>query len=82
MNTVSARTMSFIDEWVAKNICQKYGCDEKMALLKFLDSETYQMVKDYETAVYLMSPKIVFDMWETEQATGDPRNSIYIRDLI
>ncbi len=80
MNTVSARTMSFIDEWVAKDICQKYGYDEKLALRKFLESKTYQMVRDYETAVYMMSPKIVFDMWEAEQKTGDPRNSAYIKD--
>ncbi len=82
MNTVSVRTMTFIDEWVAKDICQKYGYDEKTALRNFLESETYQMVKDYDTAIYLMSPKIIFDLWEAEQQTGDPRNSIYIKDAL
>ena len=60
-------------------IVEKYGIDEKTALRKFIKSETYQMLIDMETEVYKMSPRIVFDMWESEIVTGDPRNSAYIR---
>jgi len=40
---------------------------------------TLQMLLDKEQEVYTMSPRIVFDMWESERTTGDPRNSQYIR---
>lgn len=34
---------------------------------------------DAEQRIYTMSPRIVFDMWESEQITGTPRNSQYLR---
>lgn len=46
---------------------------------RFIESETYQMLCDPELEIYKMSPRIVFDMWESEQITGDPHNSQYIR---
>ena len=45
----------------------------------FLTSETYQMLIDPEMELYKVSPLIIFDMWETEKVTGNPRQSIYIR---
>lgn len=51
----------------------------KNAIRRFIESETYQMLCDPELEIYKMSPRIVFDMWESEQITGDPRNSQYIR---
>ena len=58
---------------------EKYGIDEKSAIIRFLKSETYQMLIDAETEVYKMSPRIVFDIWEAENVTGNPKNSQYIR---
>lgn len=60
-------------------IVEKYGINEMDAIKRFLKSETYQMLLDVEMEVYKMSPRIVFDMWESENVTGDPRNSQYIR---
>ena len=37
------------------------------------------MLLDHETGIYAESPRFVFDLWECEQITGDPRNSINIR---
>ena len=37
------------------------------------------MLIDKETGVYKDSPLIIFDMWEAEKVTGNPRNSQYIR---
>jgi hypothetical protein len=37
------------------------------------------MLIDKEQEVYMMSPAVVFDMWESEKITGEPRNSQYIR---
>lgn len=52
----------------------------KEAVRSFIKSETYQMLLDVELDIYKMSPLIVFDMWESEKITGDPRNSQYIRE--
>jgi hypothetical protein len=37
------------------------------------------MLVDREQELYMMSPIIVFDMWENEKITGEPRSSQYIR---
>lgn len=79
MVKVGARTLDFFDRQVVFMIVEKYGMDEKIAIRKFINSETYQMLIDVETEVYKMSPRIVFDMWESENVTGNPRNSQYIR---
>lgn len=80
MTRVSARTLDFFDRQVTDMIIEKYGIDEIEAIKKFLKSKTYQMLLDTEAEVYKMSPHIVFDMWESEMVTGDPRNSQYIRE--
>lgn len=79
MIKVAARTLDFFDRQVVSLIIEKYGIEERDAIKKFLNSETYQMLVDVETEVYKMSPRIVFDMWESEIVTGNPRNSQYIR---
>lgn len=79
MLKVRARTLDFFDRQVVGMIVEKYGIDEKSAIKRFINSETYQMLIDVETEVYKMSPCIVFDMWESENVTGNPRNSQYIR---
>ena len=73
------RTIDFFDRHVTAMIVEKYGLDDRTAFRAFLESETYQMLLDREQEVYTMSPRIVFDMWESERITGDPRNSQYIR---
>ena len=76
---ISARTLNFYDKEVVSNIVEKYGMDERKAIWDFLTSETYQMLIDPEMELYKVSPLIIFDMWETEKVTGNPRQSIYIR---
>ncbi len=71
--------LSFFDRQVVRLIIEKYKYGELEAIKSFLRSETYQMLIDPETEVYAFSHLIVFDMWEAEQRTGDPRNSPYIK---
>ena len=77
--TVSARLRDFFDRHVSKMIMDKYGYDERIALKSFLASQTYRMLVDKSLEVHAFSPRAVFDMWECEKVTGNPRNSIYIR---
>lgn len=79
MTEVNARTKDFFDRHVTQMIVEKYGLDEMKAIRSFIHSETYQMLINPEMEVYKLSPRIVFDMWESEQVTGDPRNSQYLR---
>ena len=80
MNQVDARTRDFFDRQVLAEIKAKYGFNELDAIRSFLLSETYQMLVDPQTEVYSFSPLLLFDMWESEMITGDPRNSRYIRE--
>ncbi len=42
----------------------------------FLNSETHEMLADNELRMWHY---ILFDLWENEIVTGDPRNSLYLR---
>lgn len=37
------------------------------------------MLEDTDLARWEFSVRAIFDMWEVEQITGDPRNSQYLR---
>ena len=71
--------LSFYNEKVAQMIVDKYGVEPLTALRRFLFSETYQMLTDEELEMWDFSPFGIFDMWEAEQITGNPRNSLYLR---
>ena len=79
MTKIAARTIDFFDRHVIRMIVTKYGFDEMKAIKAFIGSETYQLLIDPDLEIYKISPRIVFDMWESEQITGNPRNSQYIR---
>ena len=79
MKKILTRTITFFDQYVTGQIVEKYGLDDMAAIRSFIMSETYKMLLDPTLEIYKMSPRIVFDMWESEQVTGEPRNSQYIR---
>ncbi len=64
---------------VTQMISNKYGIEFMDALRKLLSSETYCMLENPELEMWDFSPIGIFDMWEVEQVTGNPRNSLYIR---
>lgn len=74
MTEVNARVKDFFDRHVTQMIVEKYRLDEMEAIRSFINSKTYQMLIDSEMEVYKLSPRIVFDMWESERVIGDPRN--------
>lgn len=71
--------LDYYDKKVVCMICNKYGFHPKEALRKFLTSETYRMLSNPKLEMWDFSPIGIFDMWENEQITGNPRNSLYIR---
>ena len=71
--------MQYYDTEIAFLIAAQRGIPEMDALQLFLDSETHRMLSDDDLKLWYFSPLAVFDMWENEEATGDPRNSLYLR---
>lgn len=68
-----------MDTEVAMAIAKSRGISLMDALRLFLASETHEMLLDDNLKLWYFSPLVLFDMWENEIATGDPRNSLYIK---
>ena len=49
------------------------------AARNFPISKTHAMLESPEYAMWEFSERAIFDIWESEQITGDPRNLVYIR---
>ena len=71
--------LTFVEKYVVGEICRRYGLEPLDALQRFLSSETYRMVSDRELAMWEFSHPAILAMWECEQVTGEPRNSIHLR---
>lgn len=68
-----------IDCEVAELIAEKLNVDNMQALELFLNSETHDLVLQEELKLWHFSSLAIFDMWEKEQETGNPMDSLYIR---
>ena len=79
MNKVLPFILDYYDREVSQMISQKYGYSAMDAYKKFMFSKTYEMLSNPELQMGDFSCFGIFDMWEAEQKTGDPRNSIYIQ---
>ena len=60
-------------------IAQNRGISQTEALRRFLNSKTHEMLEDDDMKLWYFSPLAVYDIWEAEEATGDPGNSLYLR---
>jgi hypothetical protein len=81
MKNTDSETMFFYDNWLVPLISEKEGINEEIALKKFIDSETYKMLADEDNKLYWESPLVIWDLYQTEIATGNPRNSTYIQTI-
>ncbi|MBR3354930.1 MAG: hypothetical protein IKG47_06180 [Oscillospiraceae bacterium] len=82
MTRMPSPSLDYYNSSVIKRIMDKYGMNEMDAARAFLTSETHRMLEDAEMAMWEFSERAIFDMWEAEQITGDPRNSAYLRSEI
>lgn len=52
-----------------------------MAALKaFVNSRTHEMLENEDYGMTDFGAKAIFEIWECEKVTGDPKNSVYIRE--
>ena len=68
MNKEMPYILCFYVEKVSLMIAEKYNMEPMTSLRKLLFSKTYQMLSDPE-----------LEMWDFEQITGSPQNSLYLR---
>ncbi len=79
MNRMKPSSLEYYDKNVIRRIIDKYGMEQINAARAFLTSETHSMLEEADLAMWEFSERAIFDMWECEQVTGDPRNSVYLR---
>ena len=79
MNRTRPSILQNVDAMVAREIARSRDISDMDALRLFAVSETHRMLVDDDQKLWYFSPLAIFDMWENEIATGDPRNSLYLR---
>ncbi len=70
--------LEYYDKEIIKMIVKKYNYTYMDAFKKFLNSETYRMLKNIKLEMWEFGCPAIFDMWEYEQKTGSPLNSSYL----
>lgn len=79
MNKYPYFITDYFDRQVIQQIMQKYGMKPMGAIRAFITSQTHTLLENVDTGLGDYPANAIFDMWEAEKITGDPRNSIYIR---
>ena len=74
-----ASILQNFDPEVTEQIAKSRAIPLMDGLRLFLNSETHEMLVDDSLKLWYFSPLVLYDMWENEIATGDPRNSLYLR---
>ena len=73
--------LEYYDKQVVTIICEKSSMNEFEALRRFIKSKTYEMLCDKNFEMWYYGYPAIFNIWESEQITGDPRNSSYIKGI-
>ena len=72
-------SLCYYDHAVTDLMMEKYGFDRMQALRLFLCSETHALLEYQDYGMSSFGSHGIFEIWECEMITGDPRNSVYIR---
>ena len=79
MKRLEPEIIDYYNTEVLKIILEKYGMTPLEALRAFVCSETHKMLEDMELGMTEFGAGALFEIWECEKITGDPRKSVYIR---
>lgn len=80
MTEYMALFLDYYDKEIIKMIVQKYGYSYMEALKRFLNSETYRMLKNVKLEMWDFGCPAIFEMWECEQIAGTPLVSSYLKE--
>ncbi len=68
-----------IEPDVVKIIAEKENMSIMDSFRLFLQSKTHEMLLNDDMKIWHFAPLVIFDIWENEIKTGDPRNSLYLK---
>ncbi len=80
MKRLNSELLEYYDSSAVLLISEKYGLSSIDALKEFILSKTHKMLENADLEMWEFGPKAIFEIWECEKSTGDPRNSVYIRE--
>ena len=79
MTRLDPEIIDYYNGEVVRMIADKYGYSQMDALRAFVSSKTHEMLENSDYGLTSFGAGAVFEIWETEKVTGDPKNSVYIR---
>lgn len=79
MKRLDPEILDYYNEEVVMMISEKYKMSHMEALKAFVNSKTHKMLEDENLGMTEFGAGAIFEIWESEKETGDPRNSDYIR---
>ncbi len=80
MKRLEPEIIDYYNSEVVMMISEKYGVSQMEALKMFVCSKTHEMLENEEYGMTEFGAEAIFEIWECEKITGDPRNSVYIRE--
>lgn len=80
MKKIDAEILTYYTKEITKMIVEKYGYTFMEALRSFVTSKTHDLLEEQKNGMTIYGAGAIFDMWEVEKITGDPCNSVYIRE--
>jgi len=72
-------TLCYYNEKVVNLIIEYYKIKPMEAIRKFINSKTYEMLSNEKLEMWEFPVYGIFDMYQAEQVSGDPRTSKYLR---
>ena len=79
MKRLEPEIIDYYNGEVVMMIVEKYGMEQMTALKMFVNSKTHEMLEYIDYGMTDFGAKAIFEIWECERVTGEPRNSVYIR---
>ena len=79
MKRLEPEIIDYYDSEVVMMIADKYGLSQMEALKEFVNSKTHEMLENEDCGMTEFGAGALFEIWECEKITGDPRKSVYIR---
>ena len=79
MKRLEPEIVDYYDNEVVMMITEKYGLSEMDALKSFVSSKTHEILENEDCGMTDFGAEAIFEIWECEKVTGDPKKSVYIR---
>jgi len=66
---------------IVRLIVENNKLNEQEAIFAFYNSEIAERLSDKSTGLYLLSPYLIYELWNSEYQTGDYKKSFYYPGL-